>query len=863
MVKKNSIPERWRSLRSVGLRVPGSRFIAFKVPLKGATNQRVTQNQKFTPKDLVTAIRTQNEELGLIIDLTNTERYYTTKDLPKTILYVKLHTAGLKIPDDATIHQFKRVVRRFLAANGDNDKLIGVHCTTGINRTGYLICRFLIDVEGWNPLQAITAFAQARGHAIEGAVYSEDLIKGPQRSNVGIDLPPTAEERMAPDNGLFNPQDDFARDNGLRDRRLRSLLELIPGDEFGDFDAREPRPLPLMRARSGDYPEDIRDFFNARPEFRDGWLPQREMMDDRDLYMQFEHRNRYFADGLPEHLVSERLRRQADFNVGGKFNPELENRQDFLGTGPRPLMEIGDNYKLREMQEMDFADRVRGRSSFHPREFPQEMQYEDPSAHPLPPFARGKMNNAEFEMSAEHRMMAANSDIVFRERLRQQEIRRMDNEDPRFDPRERNLMSGSFRGPINERMHPRDVRAMEGPTIETRNAQLMDEPSNEMMHPRDIRAMEGPMNNRMHPRDARLMEGPMNERMNQRVEPFIEGPMANRMNQRDGLVIEDPGNERLAQRDPRAIKSLMNERIYPRDLQAMEGPMNERMHPRDGGSMAGTMNERMQQRNAQFMEGPINDQMNPRNAREMEGPMNERMHQRVAQLMELPLNERMNPREGRPMEGPMNQRMPLMDARAMNHPMNDRLPLRDARTMEGPMSERMHPRDARFMEGTMNERMHPRAALAMEGSMNDRMNQRDAIAMEGAMKERMHPRDIRTLGGPMNELMHPRDAQAMEDPINERVHPHGPEFPMNKQRTMDGPMHGDFVNDTRPFEGRKVNPSEVPVRGGNRFAPYPSLMQPMQPPELLRGPPRLDNRDPRDMLPQQQGFGFPPRNRFN
>ncbi|PIO10411.1 hypothetical protein AB205_0060440, partial [Aquarana catesbeiana] len=58
----------------------GSRFIAFKVPLKGATNQRVTETQKFTPKDLVTAIRNQNEELGLIVDLTNTERYYTTKD---------------------------------------------------------------------------------------------------------------------------------------------------------------------------------------------------------------------------------------------------------------------------------------------------------------------------------------------------------------------------------------------------------------------------------------------------------------------------------------------------------------------------------------------------------------------------------------------------------------------------------------------------------------------------------------------------------------------------------------------------------------------------------------------------------------
>nr|XP_058917986.1 RNA/RNP complex-1-interacting phosphatase-like [Kogia breviceps] len=39
--------------------------------------------------------------------------------------------------------------------NNDNDRLIGVHCTHGLNRTGYLICRYLIDVEGMWPDDAI------------------------------------------------------------------------------------------------------------------------------------------------------------------------------------------------------------------------------------------------------------------------------------------------------------------------------------------------------------------------------------------------------------------------------------------------------------------------------------------------------------------------------------------------------------------------------------------------------------------------------------------------------------------------------------------------------------------------------------
>ncbi|XP_061655167.1 uncharacterized protein LOC133489907 isoform X6 [Phyllopteryx taeniolatus] len=35
------------------------------------------------------------------------------------------------------------------------DKLIGVHCTHGLNRTGYMICRYLIDVDGMDPAEAI------------------------------------------------------------------------------------------------------------------------------------------------------------------------------------------------------------------------------------------------------------------------------------------------------------------------------------------------------------------------------------------------------------------------------------------------------------------------------------------------------------------------------------------------------------------------------------------------------------------------------------------------------------------------------------------------------------------------------------
>nr|XP_015107308.1 RNA/RNP complex-1-interacting phosphatase isoform X3 [Vicugna pacos] len=135
----NHIPERWKDYLPVGQRMPGTRFIAFKVPLK--------------------------------------------KDLPETVPYLKIYTVGHQIPDDGTIFKFKCAVNGFLKENEDNDRLIGVHCTHGLNRTGYLICRYLIDVEGMRPDDAIELFNRCRGHCLERQNYIEDLRNGPMRKN--------------------------------------------------------------------------------------------------------------------------------------------------------------------------------------------------------------------------------------------------------------------------------------------------------------------------------------------------------------------------------------------------------------------------------------------------------------------------------------------------------------------------------------------------------------------------------------------------------------------------------------------------------------------------------------------------------
>ncbi|NXO88162.1 DUS11 phosphatase, partial [Sitta europaea] len=132
---------RWTQYSPLGRRLPGTRFIAFKVPLSKHFERQLLPEQRFSPQDLLRELQGRNQELGLIIDLTCTTRYYGQQELPPTLPYCKLLTVGREIPDSKTTRSFQSLVGEFLRENQHNDKLIGVHCTHGLNRTGYLVCR--------------------------------------------------------------------------------------------------------------------------------------------------------------------------------------------------------------------------------------------------------------------------------------------------------------------------------------------------------------------------------------------------------------------------------------------------------------------------------------------------------------------------------------------------------------------------------------------------------------------------------------------------------------------------------------------------------------------------------------------------
>ncbi|EJW79222.1 hypothetical protein WUBG_09869, partial [Wuchereria bancrofti] len=168
---------RWLRYEPIGLPISNTRFLVFKTPLSMTLSTKIPKEKRFTTLSLLQKLGEKGIQVGIIIDLTDTDRYYERSDIEgMCILYEKINCPGRGfIERDDLVDAFNTAVDSFLESNADNDMMIGVHCTNGVNRSGYLICRFLIDRLGWSSHDAIDAFERTRGYPIERGSYVQAL----------------------------------------------------------------------------------------------------------------------------------------------------------------------------------------------------------------------------------------------------------------------------------------------------------------------------------------------------------------------------------------------------------------------------------------------------------------------------------------------------------------------------------------------------------------------------------------------------------------------------------------------------------------------------------------------------------------
>ncbi|KAM8954080.1 mRNA-capping enzyme [Pelodytes ibericus] len=185
----NKIPPRWLNCPRRGQPV-AAKFLPLKTMLGPKYDDQVPEENRFHPSMLSNYLKSLKVKMGLLIDLTNTTRFYDRNDIEKEgIKYIKLQCKGHgECPSPENTETFIRLCERFLDRN--SDELVGVHCTHGFNRTGFLICAFLVEKMDWSIEAAVATFAQARPPGIYKADYLKELF---QRYGDIEDAPPPPE----------------------------------------------------------------------------------------------------------------------------------------------------------------------------------------------------------------------------------------------------------------------------------------------------------------------------------------------------------------------------------------------------------------------------------------------------------------------------------------------------------------------------------------------------------------------------------------------------------------------------------------------------------------------------------------------
>ncbi|XP_030752482.1 mRNA-capping enzyme [Sitophilus oryzae] len=181
------VPNRWLHCPRKANELIMAKFMAFKTPLSADFDTQVPPDCRFHPKMFFDICKMKKIKIGLWIDLTFTSRFYNKAEIEEYgCKYVKLQCRGHgETPSKEQTHVFIELVHKFISQNPL--ECIGVHCTHGFNRTGFLITSYLIEKMDCSLDLALQMFAKARPVGIYKQDYIMELYK---RYGDVEDMPP-------------------------------------------------------------------------------------------------------------------------------------------------------------------------------------------------------------------------------------------------------------------------------------------------------------------------------------------------------------------------------------------------------------------------------------------------------------------------------------------------------------------------------------------------------------------------------------------------------------------------------------------------------------------------------------------------
>ncbi|KAL0344487.1 UNVERIFIED_CONTAM: capping enzyme, partial [Sesamum radiatum] len=208
----SKLPPGWLDCPNFGQEI--GCLIPSKVPLGESFNDCILPGRRYSFRQVIHQQRVLGRKLGLVIDLTNSSRYYNFNEWKKEgIKHVKIACKGRdSVPDNESVNKFFYEVSQFLARQKQPKKYILVHCTHGHNRTGYMIIHYLMRTLPISVTQAIKIFSDARPPGIYKPDYIDALYNFYHEKKPDMVVcPPTPEWKRSSDldlNGDALPDDD-------------------------------------------------------------------------------------------------------------------------------------------------------------------------------------------------------------------------------------------------------------------------------------------------------------------------------------------------------------------------------------------------------------------------------------------------------------------------------------------------------------------------------------------------------------------------------------------------------------------------------------------------------------------------------
>ncbi|KAK9822069.1 hypothetical protein WJX74_004729 [Apatococcus lobatus] len=168
--------QKWGDYPSYGEPVQPTLFIPMKTPLSTTIHWGWTLPtpplHSLTVQQLLAEQAAKQHTVGLILDLSNHATLYT-EDLPPGLEYEHIMLQSKVFPHPAAINEVVKAARSFWSRQPS--QYIAIHCAYGFNRTGFVVCSYLIQACGLSVEAALAAFAAARPPGVKHEQFVAEL----------------------------------------------------------------------------------------------------------------------------------------------------------------------------------------------------------------------------------------------------------------------------------------------------------------------------------------------------------------------------------------------------------------------------------------------------------------------------------------------------------------------------------------------------------------------------------------------------------------------------------------------------------------------------------------------------------------